>query len=961
MSDHEISSKAHLDDCGCCEGLSHETPVEVFNRPGLKAVSYRVGTHARFKRTMLAALSANNVRALRPLTTREDEDFSIALLDAWAVAADVLTFYQERIANESYLRTATERMSLLELARLIGYELRPGVAASTYLAFTLEESPALGVPSIPDVTLPSVAPAVPIQRTPGVPGQTVIERGLKVQSVPNPGEKPQIFETVESVPARIEWNDIRPRLARPYAPDTNINSIFIDGQTTVLKPGDRLLIVPAANPAARVVKRIKSVENDPQRNRARIRFDSGANLPLTLPPAPPAGNPSQLPTAPIALDDSFVKSTILNASWRQDDLLAFAATQNWSLEELATSINKQVALASQTPPFEVFALRTRASLFGHNAPRYESLPASLRLGEIVEDMTAAAKAKQRTGKRGRLSDRLEADSQITFLAPAYPLNKNWEGWTLQDENSEENTSNRIYLDNTYPAIVKESWLVLECLTTPTSTVTQSYLVQDYVEVTRSKFAISAKVSGLTLDGNASFNSFTLRGTSVFAQSERLALSESPVESLIQGSTIRLGRAYLGIAAGQRIVVTGERADIKGVVTSEVREVSDVVLVGGYTRLILKESLAHEYVRESVTINANVAHATHGETRQEILGSGDTRTAFQRFALRQPPLTYVPAPNASGAESTLEVRVNEVLWHEVSSFYGRGRDERVYITRTDDEGKTIVQFGDGRTGARLPTGQENVSATYRRGIGIGGLVKARQLSLLMQRPPGVKEVSNPLDADGAGDPESREQARRNAPLTVLTLDRIVSLSDYEDFARSFSGISKALATWTWDGQRRGVFVTVAGPNGALVKEGSALLDNLLKAMRKAGDPSIPLTVKSYVPALFKLAATLKVHPDHRPELVLKNVKDTLSARFSFEARSLGQPVILSEVIALMQNVAGVLSVNVTSLYYSGTNPAATPPAHLSGAMPQEGGSGATMQGAALLLLDATSLAGVGVSN
>ena len=59
---------------------------------------------------------------------RDDDDFSIALLDAWATVADVLTFYQERIANEAYLRTATERLSVLELARLIGYQLRPGVA-----------------------------------------------------------------------------------------------------------------------------------------------------------------------------------------------------------------------------------------------------------------------------------------------------------------------------------------------------------------------------------------------------------------------------------------------------------------------------------------------------------------------------------------------------------------------------------------------------------------------------------------------------------------------------------------------------------------------------------------------------------------------------------------------------------------------------------------------------------------
>ena len=53
----------------------------------------------------------------------------------------MLTFYQERIANEGYLRTAAERRSVLELARAIGYELNPGVAAGTFLAFSVETAP----------------------------------------------------------------------------------------------------------------------------------------------------------------------------------------------------------------------------------------------------------------------------------------------------------------------------------------------------------------------------------------------------------------------------------------------------------------------------------------------------------------------------------------------------------------------------------------------------------------------------------------------------------------------------------------------------------------------------------------------------------------------------------------------------------------------------------------------------
>ena len=95
--------------CGCCTGLTSETPSAVINRPGLSAISYRIGTHSRFKQSMLAALSDVRFAALEHLRTRADDDFTIALIDAVAVMADVLTFYQERLANETFLRTATER------------------------------------------------------------------------------------------------------------------------------------------------------------------------------------------------------------------------------------------------------------------------------------------------------------------------------------------------------------------------------------------------------------------------------------------------------------------------------------------------------------------------------------------------------------------------------------------------------------------------------------------------------------------------------------------------------------------------------------------------------------------------------------------------------------------------------------------------------------------------------------
>ena len=187
--------------CGCCDGVAAVTPIAIDNRPGLPALVYRVGTQAQFFETMQARLSSIRVPGVGPdgqtvqtfqplqaLTTRDRSDLSIALLDGWATVADVLTFYQERIANEGFLRTATERRSVLELARLIGYALRPGVAATVYLAYTLDDK----------------------QTEP-----TTIAAGARSQSVPAPGETAQSFETSEDLVARPEWNNLQVRLHRP--------------------------------------------------------------------------------------------------------------------------------------------------------------------------------------------------------------------------------------------------------------------------------------------------------------------------------------------------------------------------------------------------------------------------------------------------------------------------------------------------------------------------------------------------------------------------------------------------------------------------------------------------------------------------------------------------------------------------------------------------------------------------
>lgn len=913
MTQHGFGATTGLSACGCCAGLSAATPVEVFNRPGLSAVQYRSSTHALLKSTMLARLSTSQHPALQPLRARSDDDFAIALLDSWAVVLDILTFYQERIANESYLRTATERRSLLEQSRLIGYEPRPGVAASTYLAFTVDD-PA-----------PPPTPGLAVRATATVPSEVIIEKGAKVQSIPGPDEQAQMFETIEPIVAHFSWNAITPRLTQPHPLNKDLESVTIPGLSSFVKPGDALLVVAGDALEDRSVKRVLKTGTDLKRQVTQCDLVP-APKPVPLPPSKTIPG-TFIKGFPI-LDNQLVTSElVVGTSWNQNVLLGMATTFKWSPVALEATIN--VPPPKPLPPTQgVFAFRERAGLFGHNAPKWDSLPASQRYGEKVTDK----------------------DDSVQTVEPVYPP-PSWEGRTLSQEQA-NGYPPYVYLDRLYSSIVNGSWIVLE-----SPVARDSYQVLETAELSRADFTLSGKITRLTLDRSDQFDKFTLRETTVYAAGEALELAPIPIVDVIQGSSVILSGAYLGLQVGRTVVVAGERDDLRGVTVSEAMTLADVTLDEGFTTLTFEMGLLYPYVRSTVTLNANVAQATHGETKSEVLGGGDASQAFQRLTLHQPPLTYTSAPTPSGGVSTLEVRVNDQLYQEVPTLYGHGPTERIYITRNDDDGKTTVQFGDGKTGARLPTGQNNILAAYRQGIGSGGLVRAGQLGLLMTRPLGVREVTNPLDATGAADPESRDDIRQNAALTLRTLDRIVSLQDYEDFARAFSGITKALATWTWNGQQQGVLITVAGPDGA-VAEGTMLYDNLVNAIRTFGDPFIPLGVASYRPAFFKVAAKIKIAFGYTQEIVLQAVQDRLRNAFSFAARNFGQPVVLSEVIAEMQDVAGIDALTVTQLYRLDDDPTAPLPAQLVADPPRTAAAQANL-GAELLTLDPAPLADIGV--
>ncbi len=840
--------------CNSCEQQLPQVPLKVSNRPGLDAVGYRIGEYGDFLQGLQARLSLH--KNLKGLAARDATDYSIALTDAWSVLADVFTFYQERIINESYLRTATERFSILELARLVGYELRPGVAAGTYIAFTLEQ---------PQATLDAKLPTVHATNLYGGALPITIDKGIKIQSIPEKDQLPQTFETITPIEARIEWNEIRPQAELPQEP-VDDNVIYIKGTDNQIKKGDVLLLRKQSGNKLRTVHEALT---DNVAGTTRLNLAS-----VVVNPAPAFVGIYMVPIitsylAPVSFNNS-ISQQIIQSSFYAKDLKMITQVNQWTELELKAGLNQTVEPPQNT---EVYVFRKKAAVFGYNAQK----------NTVIAD-----------------------------------------GTTTQTNYTLNESEGVLQLDNAYDEVVSDGFIAIQNPGNTSNTIS-FYKIKSAATGVLTRYGISSKTTTLEIQpadesgkskwwgNNNSLDS--IRRASILVQSEKLVLTTVPDLSAVSGDTIILDKYYPGLREKQPVSISGEKQDLPGILYSEIAFIKQVLVEGGKTVLKLVEALQYNYIRNSVIINANVAPATHGETTHEILGSGDASMAFQKFVLKQPPLTYVSASTASGISSTLEIRVNELLWQETDFFIDRGPDEHVYITRRDNEGNTTVIFGDGINGARLPSGQNNVVATYRKGIGSPGLLKAKQLSQLATKPLQVKSAINPVITSGAEEPETLQLARRNASLTILTLDRIVSLKDYEDFATAFAGIAKAHATWARRQKQQQVFITVAGEGGAAINPNTALYKNLASAVSKAGTNQVPFHITSYTPRYFSVSAGLMIHPDHTPENVLENAAQRLLQQFSFELRNFMQPVSFSEVIACLQETPGVIAVDVDALHRS----------------------------------------------
>jgi uncharacterized phage protein gp47/JayE len=787
--------------CGCCQPSAPLTPLAVYNRPGLSAVAYRIGTYASFRESMLEAIS--RTPELAGLGTRRDDDYAITFLNLFAAAADVTTFYRERYFNEVLVRTATQDESLRRLAQLLGYDPRPGVAALAELAFTADFNKVVQVPV-----------------------------GLRIQSVPAQNQQPQTFETLEA--GTVDWRFNNLRVFPKPLPQNPLRQHSVEA-TLARDVGSQ----QAASFAA----------NDPVLIFNNLSFDS--------------------------VEEKRVKQTRA-----EDDRIILRWTQ-------------PVQAATWNTSSKVSKFKRRLQFFGYNVqpPWFHAETSSTVPGGIawILDSTFVSPISGNVHYLDARYSDLAAGTPLLFLIPS--------GGGMQtilrkvvsvDQEPQSygplnDTVTRISLDGALPSFDRTKAGIYE-------------LTGDELSFWDAEYDSKIKNGTLYLPG--------------------ILLKDNRGIGVEVGRTVQQNASMPGFVihpedldSGRKLLLTdANNHPIKAILQSPPTIDPPSASSGSFVHLVLTVAADSVSLQTpTARLLGNVLTASHGETvNNEIIGSGDASQKFQHFSLQKQPLTYVPGSGPNGVVSSLSVRVNGLLWEEVPGLYEQPAGAHVFSTASTEDMRRVVQLGDGNVGGSVaPTGQANISATYRVGSGLVGRVSENALTTLLDSLQGLTGVTNPMAAEGGADPETLEAIRQNAPTTVRTFGRAVSLQDLVDLMMASGEVAKAEAIWVWDGLAPAVYLTVAGQAGGTFSEPQ----DLVAALKNACDPNHRLLVGNYQSVPILLSATVLVDPEYVQAEVVNAANAAVLDALAFDNLKLGKSLHLSGMFSALQNVPGVTAVDI----------------------------------------------------
>jgi hypothetical protein len=881
-----------MSDPSCpCDVAAH--PRIIVNPPGRDVIDYRVGDYTTFRHALLRPLADET--ALAGWHPDPGGDLALQLLEWWAYLADVLAFYNERALHEVLLRTAVVPEDVRRIVRLLGYRPRPGVGATGVVA------------ALPDATQPFVLPrgfAIAGASPPGQPAQIFeLDRDVTVGVLGQPLPWSARFPEVPGGAGKPTWRGLAPRDGKgrllpgiPAKAPTDDKlpieagksfQVGLDGVVASLKPGDVILVLrrdwdgvpdvlpgpkgfalatvqqiePAWNEAGHAITGLTArsahdLPGDAERAHYRIlRATKLAHLWLYHARYPGSSDPSNLAASAAAQFGEMLLGGIVGGLLTgsiptqppRDPRVLFGGDRPIEMPVAGTAHLEAITRGISAGDPVLFERRLPGGIGGAVIGGISEIFDRI-VGGI--DPAALASLRQQLSQLVRVNGYTE---EIWYANPPEP-DRYGQG--------------------------------------PPVGPPRSGIVTDIVGAGAGPIPIPH--SKITFDLNPFLDAMGLALETIVVHYawQEVGTLVAPPPTAKPTSSADVPKPD-DVPPGVQLPVVIRDATGRGTPGWLGRnEVTD-----GKELVPPLDALIH------------LLPVSRGQSvGPEILGSGDPAAAGQEFVLAHAPLTYLadPGPHAqNGYGSTLRVRVGAIEWREVASFYEQPAHARVFVTREDDAQQTLVRFGDGVNGARLPAGVGNVIATYRWGSG-AAVPPVGTLTSILEPRPGLQAIADPVGVAGGADPDPPDEIRRYAPRSVLTFDRAISGDDYEAIAAQTPGVRRARVSWSWDAgsQRTRVKVYVGDDAAAVAAVKAALL--------ACSDPNRPVLVALAAPLDPDVELTLEVDPAYDPAVVeaavVAALLDPRAQPFGSEVVRIGQVVYDSEIYDACLRVPGVVAVH-----------------------------------------------------
>jgi len=879
-------------------------PVSAQNPAYQKSLLYRADDYSSLRFKLLQHLEEAFPNWNRMLAEKTGpQDFGVAFIEMFSYVADVLGFYQNCKANESFLRTATLQASLIELCQLIDYRIPPGASASALQAFLLK------------------------------PGQSgIVPSGFKIKNKPQPPALALVFETVEDLNASADLNALflrgynrsELRLSETGVPAES--SVLLDQSYAGLKAGQFVVVTcPGKNSEP---LRLLAVEDES--GKRRIRWKPGelpANLNLPLARVVVLGKPKQQMKLAASVRADEISSGQGSVAVEVPHVFhrhhhhhhhhpAVFLSEGFKQATNILHLNNNVV--SWAPTFGVQLRRSQTTIYSarelmlHSGTLHpgdtivDHWPSGLAVGDsiILRDSANAflTQVSGISGSQFTLTDPLlqgfpHGAQVFRVILPDPETGSHGQHFTAVSPVRLSPSVHTLVLDKTYDDLVAGQHVVVS---DGEFTIVRKLTAVEIDSQQRTVLTLAVKI-------NHHFNVANTVVHGPFELQMHVDGYNKSTASLAAGvSSISLDGQVKGLAPGRRLIFESSLA-------SEGARISNVQLHPHFTHVDLEAPLQNSFPLSGTTVLGNVALVTQGSTVIESpLGSGDQSKANQTFALHQGPTTYVhDAQGVTGVSDTLQVFVGDEEWLEVPSLAESGPGDHHVMVQIDENQKMSFMGGDGKHGAAFPTGSNNISVRYRTGLGAAGNLAANALSVLAAPLPFVQSSRNPVPGNGGADAQTIEVTRQMAPVTVRTLDRAVTAQDFKELALAYPGIDKANARYLRKDGRPLIDLVVATTGGLPLN--SEMRDLLTAFLQARSAPDHLVVIRDYMPVAVRLALEAHIRPTFlraetgvaiQKALSTGLAEDGSLGYFNFDKRGLGEDLYLSDVYALVESLPGV---------------------------------------------------------